>query len=143
MKKLLFLALSAGFVFSSCSNDDDDTPSIIGTWRPSQTITVSGKTGNVIDTEDASTCYKKSTFEFKSNGSLVAVIYEDNGFGACSNIGTDTISYSYNYDKKRIIIDDEEQEVIRHTDNKIQIVTEYDDVDGDNIDDKIITVLTK
>ncbi|WP_267405394.1 MULTISPECIES: lipocalin family protein [unclassified Chryseobacterium] len=143
MKKLLFLALSAGFVFSSCSNDNDDNPSIIGTWRPSQTITVSGKTGNVIDTENASTCYKKSTFDFKSNGSMVATIYDENGAGACSNLGTDTVQYSYNYDKKRITIDGEEQEVISHTNNKIQIVTDYDDEDGDGIDDKIMIVLTK
>jgi len=61
MKKILFLAVSAAFVLSSCSNNDDDDNSIniVGVWKPSKTLKISGSNGNTISTENASACNQK------------------------------------------------------------------------------------
>lgn len=45
MKKILFLAISAGFLFTACKSDDDDVyASVVGVWKPSREMAVSGKT---------------------------------------------------------------------------------------------------
>jgi hypothetical protein len=60
MKKILFLAISAGFLFTACKSDDDDVyASVVGVWKPSREMAVSGKNGSTIYNDPSSSCYKK------------------------------------------------------------------------------------
>ncbi len=144
MKKLLFLAISAGFVFTSCSSDDEeDVNSIVGTWRPISEKAISGKNGSTLYNDPHSTCYKKSTFNFKSNNILSSTIYDENSSGNCENYGTDTSSYSYDPGNKQLTVDGEISEVAVLNSKELHIVSDYDDVNGDGVDDKIILVLAR
>lgn len=57
--------------------------------------------------------------------------------------GEETVSYFYNYTEKKINIDGDDYEVISHSRNEFQLVTDYDDVDGDGIEDKIVLILIR
>ncbi|MFY1045859.1 lipocalin family protein [Chryseobacterium sp. GP-SGM7] len=149
MKKFLLLSiLSTGLVFNSCSkNDDDDEPvnefSLVGIWQPSREIAVSGSNGVTISNEMFQGCYLTSTYDFKSNNSLVINLFESNTSGSCVSTGIVTLPYSYDHPNKKLVIDNENVEIISRTKNEIQLVDHYEDVNGDNIDDKIIFVLVK
>ncbi|WP_415326670.1 lipocalin family protein [Chryseobacterium sp. MMS23-Vi53] len=144
MKKFLFLAVVSTIALGSCSNDDDEdlSTTVVGTWKPSMEKVLSGSNGAVLSTDNFDTCYKKSTFNFKSNNTLSTNTYE-NVSGTCTNYGEQNISYSYNHSGKKITIDGDDYEVISHTQNEFQIVGDYDDRNGDNIEDKIVLVLTR
>jgi len=145
MKRFLVLVVATGFIFNSCSNDDEDSDefSIIGVWSPSREIAVSGSNGVTISNEPASSCYKYSTFDFKSDNMLTSKIYDTDITGTCENFGTETVPYSYDHNAKKLVIDNEVTEIVSRTSGELQIVTDYEDVDDDNIDDKIILVLVK
>ncbi len=147
MKKILFFGALSVLALSSCRKDDDDeqnTPTVVGIWKPSKEIVISGKNGAIISSEVSTTCYKKSTFDFKSNNTVTVDIYEENMDGACANYGKETLSYSYDAVTKKLKIEGEEdQEVLNLTSNEFQIVIEYSDVNNDNFDDKIVLVLVK
>lgn len=147
MKKEFFLAILAiGFVFNSCKNDDseeDNTETIVGIWKPIKEIAISGSNGNTISTQNASTCYKKSTFDFKSNNTVASTIFDDQLDGSCKSYGTENLPYSYEFNGKKLIIDNEQFEVISHTKNELQFVANYEDENNDGIEDKIIIVLNK
>lgn len=145
MKKFLFLAVVSTIALGSCSKDDNEenlSTTIVGIWKPSMEKVISGSNGNLISTDNFDTCYKKSTFNFKANNTLTSNTYE-NVSGTCTNYGEQTISYSYNHSNKKINIDGDEYEVISHTQNEFQLVSDYDDRNGDSIEDKIILVLTR
>ncbi|MCF2219516.1 lipocalin family protein [Chryseobacterium sp. PS-8] len=144
MKKILFLAISAGFLFTACKSDDDDVyASVVGVWKPSREMAVSGKNGSTIYNDPSSSCYKKSTFDFKSNNTMVSNIFDEGMSGNCENLGTDTSSYSYDPLNKQIVIDGESSEVLKLTNYEMHIVSDYSDEDGDGIDDKIVLVLIR
>ena len=147
MKKILLLALSLGFVFNSCSNNDDEDQneefSIVGVWHPSRKIVVSGSTGVTLSNTDFSSCYRTSTFDFKSNNTVVTNIFENNINGQCVSTGIETSPYSYDYSANKLVVDSENVEIISRTKNELQFVEYYDDEDGDGVDDKIIIVIAK
>ncbi|KQT35900.1 hypothetical protein ASG22_02455 [Chryseobacterium sp. Leaf405] len=145
MKKILFLAVASTIALGSCSSNDSEeniSTTIVGVWKPSMEKVISGSNGNVLSTDNFDTCYKKSTFNFKANNTLTSNTYE-NVSGTCSNGGEDTMSYSYDYSNKKITIDGDEYEVISHTQNEFQLVGDYDDKNGDSIEDKIVLVLAR
>lgn len=145
MKKFLLLAISTVFVLSSCSSDDESNEiNLVGVWKPSKTLKISGSNGNIISTESSSTCNRKSTYDFKSNNQLTSHIYEiDPNTNNCSDLGSQTTSYSYDRNSKKIIIDGDSYEVINHTSNEFQIIVDYGHYNNDNIEDHMILVLTK
>jgi len=147
MKKLILCALAAGFVFNSCSNDDEDDQnnefSMIGVWHPSREIVVSGSTGITLSNTDYSPCYRSSTLDFKSNNTVVSNIFENNSLGNCVSTGIETLPYTYDHSQTKLVIDGENIEIISRTQNELQFVSYYDDEDGDGIDDKIIIVINK
>lgn len=144
MKKILFLAVASTIALGSCSSDDEENLSstVVGLWKPSMEKVISGSNGNVLSTDNFDTCYKKSTFNFKANNTLTSNTYE-NVSGTCTNYGEDTSSYSYDHSNNKITIDGDDYEVVAHTQNEFQIVGDYDDRNGDNIEDKIVLVLTR
>lgn len=147
MKKFFLLAIiSSGFVFNSCSNDDDDQTeefSIVGIWHPSREIVVSGNNGVTLSNTSYSGCYSTSTFDFKSNNTLVSNIFELNTSDNCVSTGIDTVPYTYDHNAKKLVIEGEDIEIVSRTVNELQIVSEYDDRNGDGIDDKVIFVLAR
>lgn len=146
MKKLLAIAFTTGLLFTSCSNDDDEQNnefSIVGIWQPSREIVVSGSNGVTLSNTSYSGCYSTSTFDFKSNNTLVSNIFELNTSNNCVSTGIETVAYTYDHAAKKLVIDGENIEIVSRTVNEIQIVSEYDDRDSDGIDDKIIFVLAR
>lgn len=146
MKKFLVLAVSATFVLSSCSsdNDEDNSVNLVGVWRPTKTFKISGSNGNMLSSENSSACNKNSTYDFKSNNQLVSHIYEtDSSTNTCSDAGSETTPYSYDAANKKIIIDGDSYEVLNHTSNEFQIVVDYGHYNNDNIEDQMVLVLTK
>ncbi|KQT18286.1 hypothetical protein ASG31_06045 [Chryseobacterium sp. Leaf404] len=147
MKKLLLLALSAGFMCNSCTVDDDDEFtnqfSLLGVWHPSREIVVSGSTGITLSNTDYSPCYQSSTLEFKTNNTVVTNIFDVNITGNCVSTGIETVNYSYDHTNSKLVIDGENIEIISRTQNELQFVSHYEDEDGDGVDDKIIIVINK
>ncbi|MFC3161500.1 Lipocalin-like domain-containing protein [Chryseobacterium arachidis] len=145
MKKILFLAIASTIALGSCSNNDDEenlSQTVVGTWKPVMEKVISGSNGSIISTDNFDTCYKKSTFNFKSNNTLTTNTYE-NVSGTCTNYGEETVSYSYNHSSMKITIDGDEYEVIAHNQNEFQVVGDYDDKNGDGIEDKVVLVLAR
>lgn len=146
MKKILMFAFAAGLVFNSCSNDDDEQTnefSLVGVWQPSREIVVSGSNGVTISNTAYSGCFSTSTFDFKANNTLVTNIFELNSSDNCVSTGIDTVPYSYDHAAKKLVIEGENIEIVSRTVNELQIVSEYEDRDGDGTDDKVIFVLAK
>lgn len=144
MKKILLFAVAAGFVLNSCSNDSDeqsDEFQLTGVWHPSREIVVSGSNGVTLSNTSFPTCYAASTFDFKSNNTLVINIFETNLSGNCVSTGIETVPYSYNDPNNKLVIDGENIEIVSRTKNELQIVSHYEDRNDDDIDDKIILVL--
>lgn len=143
-KKLLLGALSV-LALSSCRKDDEkeNTPMVVGVWKPSKEIVISGKNGAVLSSTVSSNCYRRSTFNFKEDNNVISNIYDENISGECVTFGEDSFPYSYNSANKTIILDGEEQDVLNLTDNEFEIVTQYEDMNDDNFDDKIVLVLVK
>lgn len=146
MKKLLMFLFASGLVFSSCSNDDDEQNeefSLVGVWHPAREIVMSGSNGITLTNTDYSPCYRTSTFDFKTNNTVVSNIFENNISGNCVSTGIDTAPYSYDHVANKLIIDGETTEIVSRTENEFQIVSDFEDRDGDGIDDKIIFVMIK
>jgi len=145
MKKNIIIALcSIGFLTNSCSKDEENTQefSIVGTWSPSRKIVV-GNNGVTISNTAYSDCYKASTFDFKENNTMTSRIYDSDAAGDCKNFGLVTVPYTYDHNAKKLTIDGENVELVSRTNNEFQFVSDYDDLDGDGKDDKVITVLVK
>lgn len=125
MKKLILLAICAGFVFNSCKNDDDEKEiSIIGNWKHTQLRVISGKNGNVLKDNDLSACEQKGTTEFTTNGIAKATDYDDNN-GACTSY-YEEYGYTYNKGAKKITVDGSVFTVKSLTENEMIL----DDVDA-------------
>lgn len=134
----------ATVLLGSCRKDDDDKQefSIIGVWNPSRKIVV-GSDGTTISNTTYSDCYKASTFDFQSNNKMTSHIYDLNATLDCENYGSKTVPYSYDHNAKKLIIDGENIEIVSRTTNELQFVSEFEDVDNDGTQEKIITVLVK
>jgi len=145
MKNNILITLcSVAFIASSCSKDEETTQefSIIGTWSPSRQIVV-GSNGVTISNTAYSDCYKASTFNFKEDNTMTSHTYNFDSAGDCKNFGLVTVPYTYDHNAKKLTIDGENVEIISRTNNEFQFVSDYDDMDNDGKDDKIITVLVK
>lgn len=144
MTKNLVLGALSVLALSSCRKDDEEnTPTIVGVWKPLKEIVISGKDGAIISSENSDSCYKKSTFNFKNDNTVISTIYEENMDGNCTNFGSETLPYSYDANNKKLTVEGEEQEVLSLSSTEFQIVSDYDDVNNDNFDDKIVLVLVK
>lgn len=140
------IVFATGFVFNSCSKDDDEPVnefSLVGVWQPSREIVVSGSNGVTLSNTVYSGCFLTSTFDFKLNNTLVSNIFEMNTSNICVSTGIETVPYTYDHTAKKLVIEGENIEIVSRTVNELQIVSEYDDRNGDGVDDKIIFVLAK
>tara|TARA_B110000483_G_C17842035_1_gene406971 strand:+ start:77 stop:541 length:465 start_codon:yes stop_codon:yes gene_type:complete len=95
MKKMkLFCGILIGFIIlSSCSSDDDSTPtpetiSIVGVWKPIKQVNVCS-TGNE-EIVDFTACLQMSRLTFDSNGTLNNMEYSDDTGSCLENFGNGT-----------------------------------------------------
>lgn len=78
------------------------------------------------------------------NTCILSTIYEPFMIsGNCENHGTETQPYSYDAVQKKLVIDGETIEVASINNNELQLVEAYEDINGDNVDDKFILYLVK
>ena len=141
MKKLILLAFVSAFVFNSCRKDDDNNePTIVGTWKLNKNIV---KYGNgTSETITPNSCEAKTNITFANDGKYIDVGYSDFS-GECLNyttIGT----YFYNKQNKTLTItDDETVDIASLTSTELVVINEKYDSDGDGKLDYLYTYLTK
>lgn len=153
MKKLLLGVVALGLVATSCKKDDDNESSsamLVGTWKFSKYVTVSGKDGAILDSETVSGCGAQDTTEFRSDKTVIDKGYSSSGTnGACSLSYTDTGNYSYNEGTKEISVtwagnasaDIAKVESISHS--QLVIYSMDGDSNGDGFNDKFYVYLYK
>lgn len=147
MKKILFSAVSAIVILSSCSNDDKEIPpTVIGTWKQTKTMYISGKDNSVLSSEPFDACESKSNFVFTTDNKLTYNKYYLSGNNCILENG-EVITYSYDSNTKILILYNthttETYTLNLLTDNEMQIIESTSDYNDDGIDDKFIIVLNK
>ncbi|UHO36805.1 lipocalin family protein [Chryseobacterium capnotolerans] len=147
MKKLLFWAISALLILYSCSKDDDQQPTIIGTWKTTKKIIISGKDGSIILSELYDACEGQSNLVFTKDQKVTNNEYKLIG-GNCSLLSSRTIMYTYDDASKKLTFTYDSSppqsftlNLLTH--NEFQVIRSLFDYDNDGIDDKNILVLTR
>lgn len=144
MKKILILAVVAGFAITSCKNDDEETPPIVGTWKINKSTYKYGD--GTSDTEIPDACESKSNFTFKEDGVLINDEYYISGSSTCTP-DYSTGSYSYNENEKNLYLNfdgsTETFKVITLNNSELVLAGEKDDYDGDGTDDDFTLYLKK
>jgi len=138
MKRILVLAIAAGFVFSSCKKDDDDQNLIVGTWKVNKFVYKYGSGSSETEIPDA--CEAKSTVAFKEDGSVTSNDYYTSSGNCVSD--NDNGTYSYNESGKTLAINLGDGtvnfRVLNLTGSELALQGENDDYDGDGKDDEYI-----
>lgn len=146
MKKIFSLLVAGAFIITSCSSEDEteQTYRIRGIWHPVKTEIRSGTDNAVLQTTEASECYKKSTLNFKSDNMLKSEYFTEVG-NTCGNAGEYLQKYSFDAASGILIIDENEyNEVLSLTDSEMQLMrSNSDDQNGDGILDKTVFVLAR
>lgn len=145
MKRNL-LALSLGILsVMSCSKDDENenAASIVGVWKESKTIIYNGKDNSILNTELPDNCDKKNFYEFTKEGKFNSKIHYTKNDGTCMEDSTTLMNYAYNYETKKLSLDDEVSDVLLLTNNELHVVVDMEDENNDDVNDKIVLVLVK
>ncbi|CAH0164735.1 lipocalin family protein [Chryseobacterium sp. Bi04] len=146
MRKLLFLAVSAFLLLSSCDNDDNSEPTVLGTWKMTKEMYISGKDNSIFDSTPYSACKSQSNFVFAADNTATFSQYDLNGT-TCTLKNSSNFTYSYDSKTKTLTLDannTQESYVLNSlTDNEMQILTNTDDYNDDGIDDKSVIVFNK
>jgi len=153
LKKLIVIAFASLSVIS-CRKDEDEKEEslIVGTWKTTDYIAISGKDGSVIfsNTIPATDCIRKSNYTYKNTGKFVAEYFTDPQTGQCGNtVFPEEMDYIYNESAKTISykIDGIIQDLINVyslSKKEMQIlVDDKMDQDSDGIPDKILKIYTK
>ncbi|WP_379964644.1 lipocalin family protein [Epilithonimonas sp. UC225_85] len=154
MKKLILIAL-ASLSIIACRKDDDNEksePLIVGTWKTTDYIAISGKDGSIIfsNTIPETDCIRKSKYTYKTNGKFVAEYFLNIQTGQCGNVGfPEEMDYIYNESAKTISykIDGITQDLINvyslsKTEMQI-LVSDNMDQNSDGIPDRILKIYIK
>ncbi|WP_435525190.1 lipocalin family protein [Chryseobacterium indoltheticum] len=93
------MAFVAIFLFSSCSNDDNENNQtvikpIVGTWKMSRTMIISGSNNAILQSSPVTGCEALNIFEFGQNQSFSIKYYTKNNM-ECIADGFDTGTYQY------------------------------------------------
>lgn len=140
MKKLLLSF--AVFSIVACSNDEDSTPGIIGTWKMEK-ATVYLSSVKKTETYYLSGCDLKNTFEFKQND-VIITNYTSHGM-ECLPSGMLAKKYSYDSQTKKLVYEDDmnQSNIVSELTNANLVIENHIDVDKDGIDDIIKTHLVR
>ncbi|MGZ0017673.1 lipocalin family protein [Yeosuana sp. AK3] len=118
MKKIIFVLLVFLIVACSSGNDDNST-SVIGTWKPISEVDVCS-TGR-IETYAFDTCEQNGRLNFLNNGTLSISFYED--FNGCNKYLEQTGTWDLVGDNLTLSISGESNNptFIKIIENKLQI----------------------
>ncbi|MDR2205660.1 MAG: lipocalin family protein [Flavobacteriaceae bacterium] len=138
MRKVLIISALVLFALS-CNRDSDsnDNVNIVGMWNFQKSVILSGKDGTTVLRTNENSCVQKSTYEFKSDGSVIVNRYYL--MGTCEQIPEYKDYYAYDKSQKTIMYNGVEHKVLELSSNKLTIQTsepmwETDD-NEDGVDD--------
>ncbi|MFL9832885.1 lipocalin-like domain-containing protein [Chryseobacterium terrae] len=145
MKKILLLAVVAGFVFNSCKKDDDDDKSlIVGTWKIEKYFYK--YSNGTTETELPTECDSKTLVTFKEDGTLINDQFSSGGNGTCVS-DYETGTYSYNESSKVLSINlgnnTDQFKVVTLNNSQLAFQDDNTDYDGDGLKDVYIAYLKR
>lgn len=148
MKKNLFFALLTTALVISCNDDDSNSPSnsVVGVWKPSVQKIYSGTNNStVLASANADNCFKQSTFDFKSNGTVTVNILETGSGTTCYSVGAETSNYAYDSNTKILTVDGDQLPVKVLTTNTFEIedVDYQEDYNNDGVIDRMYITLVR
>ncbi len=149
MKKILLAALAVT-ALTACRKDDkndnkqeEKVSKIVGMWQPTKDIIVDGANGAILESEDASDCYKKTRVEFTSDNKMISTAFALVTNGDCEKQEYNG-TYEYNETEKKLTVtingNTKEGEVYEISDTELKIVGNEEDKNGDGVLDKYIEV---
>lgn len=137
------LAVVAGFAVTSCKNDDEETPLIVGTWKLNKTvINYANGTSNI---ETPNSCEAKTEIIFNADNSLISNEYYNSGSSCVLDDATGNYSYNQSASKVSITLDGttDDFNILSLTTSELVIRGQDDDYDGDGNNDQFIVHLKK
>jgi hypothetical protein len=145
MRKITIAAGLSFFIMVSCHNDDQADSPILGTWKATKTMTISGGNGIILQQQQLTGCEAKTTYEYKTNGDFEYNDYCSSPF--IRETGT------FSYGEKSMVVtlytftdngsQQSSQTLHSLTANQMQVLTNTFDYDNDGVPDLSVTVLTK
>lgn len=153
MKNRLLLISVLFLVLISCRKDDnvDIQNEIVGTWKMTKDIIISGKDNSIISTDPVldSDCESKNRYTFDSSNRYSYSDHKKTS-SICKLFKTANGDYSYDNSTKKLTIkfDGSNESVTSNLHslktNEMQLIQEdYNDYNNDGINDKFITVFNK
>jgi hypothetical protein len=147
MKKNILTAVTVVLLLSSCHKDDDDNePTVAGTWKTTKQMSISGKDNSILYSENYNACEGQSNFVFTDNKATYSR-HELDG-NNCILGNSETFTYTYNSETKTLNFTNDqaitESYVLNElTQNEMQIIQSTYDNNNDGFDDKSVIVLNK
>lgn len=138
MKKNYFLVIP--FIILSCRNEDNNSSTndgIIGTWKKNKEIIYSGKDNSIIATyPNDDPCEKNSTTEFANDGKVYFRQYYKNTSNNCVQHPTETKTYSFDTNTKKLNIEGKLYgEIIKSTNSELETKVSLGDENNDGVKD--------
>ncbi|MGO4708722.1 lipocalin family protein [Chryseobacterium sp. 2TAF14] len=152
MKKNFLLAFATLFLFSSCSNDDNENNQnvvkpIAGIWKMSKTMIISGSNNAILQSGNITGCESLNTFEFGQNQNFHIKYYTKNNV-ECIADGFDTGTYQYSENSKMLTFtysDSIVESFVVHSLNNAEMMTvdHIEDYNNDGVNDTSVIVFKK
>ncbi|WP_265429687.1 lipocalin family protein [Chryseobacterium sp. YIM B08800] len=152
MKKSFLLAFVTIFLFSSCSNDDNENNQtaikpIVGTWKMSKTMMISGSNNAILQSSSVTGCEALNTFEFGQNQGFSIKYYTKNNM-ECIADGFDTGTYQYSENSKMLTFtysDSVVESAVVHSLSSTEMMTvdHIEDYNNDGVNDTSVLLFKK
>lgn len=148
MKKPIIAMLMLA-TLASCKKDknEETAPTIVGTWRPSHVITLSGKDNAILETKNYTDCEKATAYIFDANGTYTMMYVQKPGDNCDQTPFTGNGTYDYNpaTKKLKIIIDTNttEVDVLTITQTEMRYGIPAGDKNGDGTEDVLAVVFNR
>ena len=141
------LALIATTALTNCRSDNNEETneiSIVGVWKIQKQQTISGANSQTILDEfiPQTDCEKKPTYEFTSDNKYINkdYVFINN---TCTEDGSETTTYSYNKETKKLTISTSTGDVLELTKSTLVVSIAESDLNGDGIKDIDKTYFTR
>lgn len=145
MKKFKFIIGFSALVLTSCQNDSQADSPVLGTWRATKNMIISGSNRMILLQNTLTDCEASTTYQFWSNGDFEyreycssPSIHETGTFSYGANSNTITFYITTDGNNQ---LGSETLYALTHT--EMQIITSKSDYDMDGVQDTSVTVYTK
>lgn len=144
INKLSVTAWLSIFALISCDNDDQEGSPVLGTWKATKTMTISGNNGVILLQNPITGCSAGAIYEFRTNGD-----YEYRN--SCTS-SWETGTFKYSEDSMVITLyinvdggDNEmgTETLYSLTASEMQTITGKSDYDQDGVQDTSVIVYTR